>query len=140
MNQNKICSICNVDKSITEYYKSGKTTYRSMCKDCYNSQKNERRKNYVKSHKESVIQYNNDLNESIKPGAYKITNILNNEILWVGQSDKPYRRKLEHFNNTANHRSPIDEQIYLGNINKHNLLFEMIEYNDDKELRLLSET
>ena len=30
------CKECAINKPLTDYYKSGKTTWRRKCKDCYN--------------------------------------------------------------------------------------------------------
>ena len=32
----RICKECNEKKPLSNYYKSGKTTWRRKCKDCYN--------------------------------------------------------------------------------------------------------
>lgn len=166
MNEIKVCSICGLEKPITEYNKCGKNSYRSMCKKCYNKQKSDRRKNdiehvkklerqrykknatkerqrrkdYRENNKESIDEYRTELYNSIKPGVYKIINLLTNETLWVGESEKPYQRGIEHFSNTSNHRSPIAEQIYLGNLNRNDVDMIMIEFIDDKKKRFERET
>lgn len=114
----KVCTKCNIEKPLTEYGRDAKGTngLKCLCNDC-------RKPIYGKL---KVQEYN--------PAIYSIIDKTNGEVLYIGETKTPEIRKERHFKNT-NH-SKIAKLISSGELNPDTLLFEIIEYVEDKRTRL----
>jgi len=132
----KNCKKCKQDKDLSEYYKSHKGKYYSpWCKNC-SKQKN---KQYRIDHPEKYRQYNKKFHNSIPPGIYSIYNF--DELIYIGESIKPYVRKGYHFSNfSESSNSVIAQAIGNGELQRENLSFKMLEYVDDDSARKQRET
>ena len=137
--KSKVCTRCKVDKSFTEYNKNPicKDGLQSWCKSC---QKEFNRKN-VDYHSKKMQEYW----ASESPGVYKIFDEVTGDVLYVGESIRPERRRGEHLykrkdTEKAYKHSIINGMISEGLLDNTNLKFEVIEYVDDKEERKERET
>jgi hypothetical protein len=122
----KKCTKCNIEKSI-ESFRTRKDGYRSSwCKDCMSE--NCRTSLIQKQWKQNNI-------NSIQPGVYMFTCLINNK-RYVGESNKPMRRRNEHLysitngNNISNPEMKKDMLQY----GIKNFKFEILEScNNHKE-------
>jgi DNA-dependent RNA polymerase auxiliary subunit epsilon len=146
-----LCKKCGITKEVTEFYKKteedGTIKYHKPCKECrtkhwkekvdYN-QNRLRSKIYYKENSENIIRVKNEYYKTTPAGVYQITNKETGEVLYIGESSKPTMRWNQHKTQMDLEKvnSPISKEIVLGNINKENLHFELIEEVDDKKLRL----
>jgi hypothetical protein len=159
----KNCKKCKQDKDLSEYYKSHKGKYYSpWCKNC-SKQKNKQyridhpekyrqynkkfrqdnpdyQKQYYQDNKEQFSQCRNKNNQSIPPGIYGIYE--HDQLIYIGESAKPYARIAIHFSNTTNldNGSPVAQNIGAGILQRKNLSFKMLEYVDDDNARRQRET
>ena len=132
--ESKVCTRCKVDRSFTEYGKHPGTRdgLQSWCKNC----QKERNKEHVDYYTKKVQEHW----ASEPPGVYKIFDEVTDEVLYVGESIRPMRRRGEHMSKRkdikkAYKNSIIGGMISEGKIDKTNLKFEIIEYIDDDEKR-----
>ena len=165
----KNCKICKQDKDLSEYHKVNKGKYyNSYCKECSKQISKQHRidnpdhyKQYYQNNVDKIKQYikqwaqnnpkymsqwnkahpnkNKKLNTSIPAGVYGIYE--HDDLLYIGESIKPYARIAQHFSNslTANY-SPIAQAIGNGELQRENLSFKMLEYVDDDSARKHRET
>lgn len=110
----KKCSKCRKEKEEKEFIwdYNGKTY--ASCNSC---------KTYVHT-----------LERSIPSGVYVIKE--NGNVIYVGESDIPYRRRKEHFSkykswHSVKHKSELSRAIFRGELNRNDLTFEMIHENID---------
>ena len=114
----KKCSKCKKIKEDDEFvWKETGKTYAS-CSNC---------KDYI--HK---------LERSIPAGIYAVKEKGN--VIYVGESDIPYRRRKEHFSkyrgwNSVKSKSELTKAIYRGEINPTDLSFEMLHENIDSGIK-----
>ena len=137
--KSKVCTRCKVDRSFTEYnnHPISKDGLQSWCKSC---QKEFNRKN-VDYHSKKMQEYW----ASESPGVYKIFDEVTGEVLYVGESIRPERRRGEHLykrkdTKKAYKHSIINGMISEGILDNTNLKFEVIEYIDDVDDRKERET
>jgi hypothetical protein len=148
----KNCKICKEDKPLSEYYKrkKGYRGYKSYCKTCTrqkskqyyidNPEKHKQSnpdyiKQYYQDNKEQINKYHCNIYQSIPPGIYGIYE--NTQLIYIGESVTPYRRIANHFSNSLETtNSCIAQAIGNGELQRKNLSFKMLEYVDDKSLRL----
>lgn len=114
----KVCTICGIEKPLLEFGRDHKGTHGLKCK-C-----NVCRKSY----------YNKKRSDTYNPVVYNIINKNNGEVLYVGETEIPDIRKDSHFNHKS--RTQISKLIKSGEVNKNDLIFEIIEYVEDKKVRL----
>ena len=135
----KVCPRCKTNKPTTEYYKNAAQSdgLQCWCKEC---KKEDNREKYH-------IQYQRlqKLWGSISPGVYKIFDEVTGEVLYVGESIRPERRRGEHLykrkdTKKAYKHSVINGMISEGILDSTNLKFEVIEYVDDVDKRKERET
>lgn len=114
----KVCTRCGIEKTLLEFTKDYKSTngLKPHCNDC--------RKPYYRKVKNAL--YN--------PAVYNIINKNNGEILYVGETETPQLRIKNHLSKYS--FSPISKLLLSGKINFEDLLFEIIEYVEDKQTRL----
>jgi len=125
----KTCTKCNVEKSL-ETFKMRKDGYRnSWCQECKNE-----------NARTSPIQNQSKRNNanSIKPGVYMFTCLINNK-RYIGESNKPERRRREHLysithgNNMSNPKMKKDMFSY----GIKNFKFEILEETSNHKEREL---
>lgn len=118
----KVCSRCGVEKILFDFTRDYKGTYglKTICNEC--------RRPYYKNKKE----------DTYCPAIYNIINKTNGDVLYVGQTTTPELRMNAHFSSYTN--SPISKVISSGEIDSNDLIFEIIEYVEDKKLRLERES
>ena len=125
----KICTKCHIEKPL-ETFKLRKDGYRnSWCQECKNE--NTRTSPIQKQWKQNNI-------NSIKPGVYMFTCLINNK-RYVGESNQPARRRQEHLysitygNNISNYLMKADMLKY----GIKNFKFEILEICDNHKEREL---
>lgn len=128
-----------------------------MCKSCVKEYNANRSKSNDKKHHEEFLRNNPGYNQkhyqenkeyknavieerykSIPPGIYGV--YYNDELVYIGESIKPYTRKVRHFTKFTNIEhahlnSNVAVAIYKGEISKDKLRFEMLEFIDDTPTR-----
>lgn len=147
----KYCKRCEETKSLDEFskskaYKDGKQTYCKACNkaqnDKYNADNREYFKEYTKQYmaenKDRYKELMNNLYESIPAGIYAIYH--DDELIYVGSSSMPRRRLYGHFVNSINaNNSSIAKAMAHGVLNGDNLHYKMLEFVDDRDMRLEKE-
>ena len=148
----KSCITCKIDKPLTDYHKrkSSKDGLQHKCKSCvkewdtiYKSRNKQHTKQYDKANEERFAENRkktlNRKNNSIKAGVYSIYK--GDEVIYVGESKRPYTRKGHHFSingkkggNTTT--SPVAWALTNKELQRENLIFRMLEYVEDLETRL----
>ncbi len=143
--------VCGKCKKAPKHKTSG------MCKSCvkeYNANRDKsndkkhqeefHRNNpgYMEKHYQENKEYKNavieKLYETIPPGIYGI--YYNNELVYIGESIKPYTRKVRHFTKFtkiehAYLNSAVSVALHKGEIQRENLTFKMLEFIDDTPTR-----
>ena len=135
----KVCPRCKTNKPATEYHKSSAQPngLQSWCKECQ-KENNRKKGNY---HYQQLQKFWG----SVSPGVYKIFDEVTGEVLYVGESIRPERRRGEHLykrkdTEKAYKHSIINGMISEGILDNTNLKFEVIEYVDDADKRKERET
>ena len=110
----KKCSKCRKEKPISEFIWFRTNKEYAHCSDC---------KEYIHT-----------MERSIPAGIYVIKE--NGKVIYVGESDIPYRRRKEHFAkykdwHSVKHKSELTKAIFRGELNVDDLTFEMIHENVD---------
>jgi len=147
----KNCKICKQNKKLSKFSKVNKGKYHnSYCKSCATKKQKDWRKDnptymkqYKKDNPEKQQYYNKSskkkladkkLHNSIPSGIYGIYE--NTQLIYIGESNKPYKRKTDHFSNSLEtNNSVIAQAIGRGELYHENLSFEMLEYVDDEFTR-----
>ena len=149
--ETKYCRRCETEKSLNEFskckaYKDGKQIYCKACNkkqnDKYNAQNRdyfrEYSKEYIAENKEHYKELMNKLHTSIPAGIYAIYH--DDELIYVGSSNMPNRRRYSHFVNSINaNNSSIARAMAKGMIKGDRLRFEMLELVDDRDMRFKKE-
>ena len=147
----KQCIKCSVDLVVGDNWLASKLKISDhICNPCNKIRNNKWFIENKKRHRVSVDRWaiNNPekvkkgiqkLNKTISAGVYGIYN--NNELIYIGQSKKPYIRKVNHFSKQGIQGgkckiSPIAISISNGELERDNLVFKMLEFVDDPQLRL----
>ena len=104
--ETKICSKCNRELSIDNFYKDNKTKdgLYCWCKECHSKYKKQHYKQHYKeyykeyrqTHREHYNQYQKDYLKQFKGCYLYIIQDKNNEIVYVGQTSNYYTRLMNH--------------------------------------------
>jgi hypothetical protein len=139
----KVCNKCRKEKPLNEFYKlrRSKDGLQGKCKPCSIQTVSEwQRNNYDRfraindkwhtnnQHKQDI--YNEKNKNKISSGVYKIKCLVNGKC-YIGQSNKPNRRKYEHFSvYKSNQPKPTHPllQADIKQYGKHNFIFGIIEH------------
>ena len=151
MKPTKVCKRCEKEKSLDEFskckaYKDNKQPYCKVCNKKHNDDYNAKHRDYFKEYSKEYIAENKDrykelmdnLFNSIPAGIYAIYH--DDELVYVGSSKLPRRRLYGHFTKSINaNNSTIAKAMAKGILKGDKLRFEMLEYVDDKDMRLEKE-
>ena len=96
-------------------------------------QRAEYNRQYYKKHKEHLQSSFRERNVSIPAGVYFIR--LDNEIIYIGSSSRPYSRYTTHFSPCDTNYSPISIALAKGELKREELSFELYRENPNKEER-----
>ena len=114
----KKCSRCRKEKPISEFTWSRTNKEYAHCSDC---------KEYIHT-----------MERSIPSGIYVIKE--KGKVIYVGESDIPYRRKKEHFAKykdwySVKHKSEVSKAIFRGELIREDLTFEMVHEGIDEGVK-----
>jgi len=151
MKTEKYCKRCNETKPMEEFsnskaYKDGKQTYCKACNKAHNDKYNAKNREYFKEYTKEYMSKNKEhykelmkeLWTAIPPGIYAIYH--DDELIYVGSSEMPNRRRYSHFVNSINaNNSSIARAMAKGILKGDKLRFEMLEFVDDKDMRYKKE-
>ena len=120
------------------YYYKNQDKFKQYYTDNIDHRLANMKRNY-QDNKERYIDRQQELNSSINPGVYAIYE--DNKLIYIGESDKPYRRRGEHFSIAGKQggtkaKSVIARALGNGELQLDKLRFKMLEFIDDKQLRL----
>ena len=124
---------CSVDLIVGDNWTASmKRQYQYKCKACYS--KIVGKYSRTEAGKSSLEK----LKCKIQPGIYGVYN--NDKLIYIGESNKPYNRKSQHFTNqgldNARKMSIISYALSKGELQRVNLTFKMLEFIDDKQSRV----
>lgn len=151
MKTTKVCKKCEKEKSLDEFskckaYKDGKQPYCKACNKKHNDKYNEKNREYFKEYTKQYIAENKEhykelmikLNTAIPAGIYAIYH--DDELVYVGSSEMPNKRRYSHFVNSINaNNSSIAKAMAKGILKGDKLRFEMLEFVDDRDMRFKKE-
>ena len=123
---------CSVDLIVGDNWTASmKRQYQYKCKSCYS--KIVGKYSRTEAGKSSLEK----LKCKIQPGIYGVYN--NDKLIYIGESNKPYNRKSQHFTNqgldNARKMSIISYALSKGELQRVNLTFKMLEFIDDTPTR-----
>jgi len=132
-----------MEQYMPQYRQDNKEKFSQYFKQYHKDNKeqiNQYSKQYYQDNKEQFSQYRNKINTSIPSGVYGIYE--HAQLIYIGESGKPYSRIAIHFSNTTNpdNGSPIAHAIGNGELQRENLSYKMLEYIDDDSARKQQET
>jgi hypothetical protein len=140
----KNCKKCNVELIVGENIAPSMFKNSDFkCKEC----KKQLNKKWVKDNAEYSTQYRKTersrssrikFQHSIPPGVYEI--LYKGIRKYVGQSKQPYHRIVRHFSKYSNledaySMSPVCYKLTIGEIQREDLSFNILEFEDDKQRR-----
>jgi hypothetical protein len=117
------CKVCN-RKAAKKQYHGNIEHWREYSKNRYHS------------NPEYFKQIAHEYDDSIEPGVYMVKNVINGKC-YIGQSNKPYRRRCEHLSNLSKIQEGITNIQMYNDRKKYGkacFVFGVLEYCNKEEL------
>ena len=138
---NYICRPCKAERGKIDNAKYGQEYFNEWARKAYHDNPEKFRarskitsKQFYWENIELSKQKQEKYRYSIDPGIYSIYN--HDELIYIGQSGTPYRRRSQHFSHSGNEgNSKICIALGIGELKRKNLTFKMMEFIDDAKAR-----